>query len=49
MQNRKLTEVPKSEFSKESNFVVEIDEELKRVPGSEIRQIVSEDVYKRQP
>lgn len=48
MQTRKLTEVPKSEFSKESNFVVEIDEELKRVPGSEIRQIVSDEEARAQ-
>lgn len=40
MQTRKLTEVPQSEFSKETNFIVEIDEELKRVPGSDVRKLV---------
>lgn len=43
MQTRKLTEVPRSEFAKETNFIVEIDEEVKRVPGSEIRQLVTDE------
>lgn len=43
MQTRKLTEVPLSEFSKETNFVVEIDEEMKRVRSSDIRQLVTDE------
>lgn len=43
MQTRKLTEVPISEFSKETNFVVEIDEEMKRVRSSDIRQLVTDE------
>lgn len=43
MQTRKLTEVPISEFSKETNFVVEIDEEMKRVRSSDIRRLVTDE------
>ena len=43
MKTRKLTEVPKSEFSWESNLIAEIDEELKRVPGSQIKRFIEEE------
>lgn len=48
MQTRKLTEVPLSEFSKETNFVVEIDEEMKRVRSSDIRQLVTDEKNRAQ-
>lgn len=48
MQTRKLTEVPISELSKETNFVVEIDEEMKRVRSSDIRQLVTDEKNRAQ-